>query len=392
MRYYIHLLIFVLIVCTTSCQTDIELCEQPVHPHLTKVTMNYDFSSYPYSHPDTVLILAERVINVKKYEMQEDVKSGLGSFLLGAPDLFADSLDQAHPDSLSSFQMSSGTYKLLTFSKNDKIFDYSNLDSIGNVEHSRWNFNSLGLNYRAYPATSDSVKKILGTWKDYNAYTDYVLTTPEMMAYDTLEIVKFHEGNNQLTFHPSPVTQHVMLSFDIRKVAASNAGALSFRIDSVKVDLAGVPAAYQLYTGWMDTHKTYKIASVMQMDGTDDFGTGDIHCSTAFDVTGIISGSQADIPSGPGILQVILYTTVRKDGQESLHRVQGKINLYHTLRDSGLLEYSDDESKVRQLAKSGTLAIATPLEIDGENILKVGSDDWGIDYWVPEGSEVIVEL
>ena len=87
-----------------------------------------------------------------------------------------------------------------------------------------------------------------------------------------------------------------------------------------------------------------------------------------------------------------MHTTNPADPAETLvKKLQGKINLYNTLRDARLIDYTDDMSFVRRTASHGVLNIKANLVIDGETIIENPDNDWGIDSWI-SCSDIVVDI
>ena len=85
----------------------------------------------------------------------------------------------------------------------------------------------------------------------------------------------------------------------------------------------------------------------------------------------------ADNPDAPG-------ETLRK-------KIQGKINLFNTLRQARLTDYTDDLSYVRRTADHGVLDIKAELVIDGETIIENSDNTGGIDNWMP-CDDIVVDI
>lgn len=391
----IHLLAatFCTLCILASCNPYIDLCYETEHPHHTEIQFQYIWND-TVTRPDSMYILAERIINSWKCGLKVSSINGTGHFFTGQLPSDSSSITD------NGFLIRRGTYKILTFNKDTTVFNYSNLDSASNSLEKQWNFQNFTLNYRAYNADDNTIKKILNNWSDNNAYSDFILPTATPMVYDSLELFKIETGNNNIArFNPIPITQNITLSFNIHKLFSTKLDGISFKVDSIKSEISGIPAKINLYTGLMDIRKTYKMVSGMKIkniaDSTekDSYTNDSLNCNINYDVTGIAWGNTDDIASGPGIMQVIIYTTISNNGILLHKKIQGKINLYHTLQKAALLKYTEDGNYARQTTKKGNITISTPLQLDGTQIIKASENtSWGIDNWIPAGSSDIIEI
>lgn len=389
--------LFAAIICIlcllNSCNPYVDLCYETEHPHHTEIQFQYNWTD-TVTKPDSMYILAERVINSWKCGLKVSSDNGTGHFFTGQLPSDSDSV------ATNGFLIRRGIYKILTFNKDTTVFNYSNLDSASNSLEKQWNFQEFTLNYRSYKMDDAVIKNILNNWSDNNAYSDFVLPTATPMVYDSLELFKIETGNNNIAkFTPIPITQNVTLSFNIHKIFSTKLDGVSFKVDSIKSEISGIPAKINLYTGLIDIRKTYKMVSNMNIlnatDSTakDSYANDSLHCSINYDVTGIAWGNTDDIASGPGIMQVIIYTTINNNGTLSYKKIQGKINLYHTLQNAAMLKYTEDGNHAQQTTKKGNINISTPLQLDGTQIIKASENtSWGIDKWIPTGSTDIIEI
>lgn len=341
-----------------SACTDEDLYDGKL-PLMADVQFNYQWTdTIDYSRPDSMIILGERIVNARR----------AGKEVSTAGD---------------SAKWYAGVWKMLTFNRDAKVFDYTQIDKgIADENSRRWDFNNFAIGYRSYKATDAEISQTLNNWTDNNDYADYVLTPTTPVVSDTVELFDLKQGEtNQVTFTPSPVTQNITLRFNLRKTtkAEDDVALTPFRVDSVKIDLGGVPSTINLYDGLMDVRKTYKLAAKMDfVNGADSFSNDSLALSTSFDVTGIAWPQSATETTGAGILQVVLYVTTDNYGKLSNQRIEGKINLYNTLRRARLLEYTYDGNHARQTTKKGVIDIYDTVVIDGAKII---GNNYGIDQW-----------
>ena len=87
-RLLLMLTLFCLLLAT-SC-TEVELCDEPDHPHRTGVKFNFDWtnarnSKVTHEEPDSMFIIAKRIIGTWKCEVEVSSQNGEGWYVWNAP-------------------------------------------------------------------------------------------------------------------------------------------------------------------------------------------------------------------------------------------------------------------------------------------------------------------
>jgi hypothetical protein len=211
------------------------------------------------------------------------------------------------------------------------------------------------------------------------------------------DIVKIDSGSsNKVTIMPIKLTQRVVMQFPLKKMITDST---QFRVDSMIIEMAGIPAVIYPYSNKMNVTKTYKMLSnatlTNAITGTssDKLANDSLLCRVSMDVSGIVYGPTENEVSGPGIMQVILFTTgIRSDGNTQHKIIEGKINLYNPLRKAHLLDYEYGTTFATQATKYAFININTTLTLDSNSILRNSDGDWGIGAWIPCGDKVIVPM
>lgn len=62
-------------------------------------------------------------------------------------------------------------------------------------------------------------------------------------------------------------------------------------------------------------------------------------------------------------------------------KIQGKINLYNTLKNSNLMDYTEDGNFAIRNGNKGVINIVADVTIDGEEIVLNKDNTGGIDEW-----------
>lgn len=87
-RFWLILALFTLL-SVVAC-TEVELCDEPEHPHRTGVKFAYDWSNarngkVTHDEPDSMFIIAKRIIGTWKCELKVGSQSGEGWYVWNAP-------------------------------------------------------------------------------------------------------------------------------------------------------------------------------------------------------------------------------------------------------------------------------------------------------------------
>ena len=67
------------------------------------------------------------------------------------------------------------------------------------------------------------------------------------------------------------------------------------------------------------------------------------------------------------------------------------INLFHTLTQTKLLEWDEEQAKYKQVCREAILDIGDILKIDQDRIVNGGSDNTGMDRWF-DGENIILDI
>lgn len=473
----------------TACTVDVDVCRDPIHPHSAEVTCRFVFDEVPDA-PDTMVVIANRVVNRRISAMKVSTVTGCGNFLVGElesaivgqkPDeegnlkpgddndgeldegdvpetdgessdvvggdensdseepvyesdclvenvirpvlyntreVFVDPedgdgigtdidvVDKANSDSDSgifeeevrnngenisdggdrnSFQLPVGTYRFLTFNMDSTELIYNDVKSFldGNVNI---DMGDLCVEYRVYSKDDPGLRGTIPDWQDYNPYAGYIQPDMRPLCVDTKDADLSYGQRLDFRFAPKGMSQNVDVYFDINK----KEGSTPFVIDSVIAEISGLPYRINLVNGDLDISRTNKMMFRMEIvDGSDnaisdDYGLMKARCHANIDVPGIVPGNSTEVNTGPGIMQVMIFVhTVNPNDPSSVlnKMIQGKINLYNTLRRARLTDYTDDMKRVHRTTNHGVLDIQANLIIDGETIIENPDNDRGIDSW-----------
>ena len=327
------------------------------------------------------------------------------------------------------FSLPVGTYKFLTISCDTTELDYTNVYKFLN-DNTGMVLQDVDVSYKTYGIRDKGYRGFRPGWEDNNNYgARYMQPDVYPLFYDTIAPRDLNLGETmRCHFTPNALTQNIDVYLTIKKKSENN----QFTIDSVQAELAGIPISLNLSTGYLDITKTAKLPFRMDryVDGQklevvkDSEGkivsSGDTHESTEIechgniDCTGIVYNADPEALSGPGIMQLAIYLTIEKkipiyqrdqngdlvlddNGQliiigyntmRSAKMIQGKINLFHTLREADLLDYLAGGRYVKKKVDHAVLRINADVELNADNISEESNE--GMDSWVSSGSKDII--
>ena len=361
--------VWVGLIALVACSTDVDLCPQTQHPHLTPVVFRYDWSQD--QRPDTMFVIANRVINTWKYSLAVDTKTEKGRFIHNednwevetpetpdepetpeapdepetpetpdepetpetpdepetpetpdepvAPEMASAPVTRADEEGgeteggvlLDEFPLRSGPYKFSTFVIDSTEIVYSDVDRFINSPANEMSFSEICLEYKTYEKTDPGLRGILADWDDYNPYALYIQPDITPVWFDSIPTTDIQGlARTDIRFTPRPLSQNIDLYFNITKIV----DVQPFVIDSVTAELGGIPIKINLSNGYIDITKTCKMMFKMELLNSsgevadDQLNNGSVKCHANINVTSIVHGVDNTVRTGPGIMQVIIHT------------------------------------------------------------------------------------
>lgn len=441
-------------VVFSSCTTDVDLCYNPEHPHQAKVKYEFNWGLYAkdIAADDSMYVIADRVINHWKAAMIVSPNDPVrGRFVFNGP-ATADENNQSKPETpgttpdtpadedveeelpgdgpvdggtlasprreiiastragngentpdsdkesaprpavpqtgtLTEFQIRPGDYKFIAFRVNKEEMIYDDVDAYLHDETGEKHLQDIYVIYKTYAKEDKQLRETLVDWQDYNPYAGYIQPDIKPVYYDTLPARRIETGSTMTCkFSPRPVTQHIDIYFNIKK---NMEGGVKFKITKVWMEMSGIPRRLNMANGYLDIQ--YPTAKVMTqaepLNDTNNKTVQRVH--GAIDVPSVVQNSNSDISTGPGILQVIIFTEA-EDG--SVKKIQGKINLYHTLRNAKLITVTEDGSHAIRNGSKGVLNIVADIEIKATDIIENKDNTGGIDEWKKCDDRIIIDI
>ncbi len=435
-----------------SCDTEVELCYDDIHPHLAKVEVIYDWGGDEGKHqrPDSMYVFAYRIIRAWECCYQttshdtEAIKkkgSNKGVYLLDSkpanyeewiksnvkaptptpePEPTPEPTPEPEPNpeptpepepapinrrdkgeeiSADSFLVKEGEYKFLTFDFEQDCpahkYSYNTLGAIASAIQS----NKLTVEYRTYKLEElrdGIIDKYGKDWFDFNPYSKYIHTEARPIFYyhtDELHNIKKDNAVNSVVMHPLCVTQDIVFDFDIKTI----------KVDSIKViaEISGIPEKMNLMTEELFTNKTYKMVfPVKNYTSTLDGDTKVMSYKGEISVMGLMANSDPKLVTGPGILQLAIYAYTHNEAGERKSKLYNVgVNLYNTIKKYKETHTPDRPCKdnpncniIHRYMLPAELKIESFMTIDYEEILDNSDDDATVDSWVIYNEKINVDL
>jgi hypothetical protein len=347
-------LLFAVAICSCMIQAfnscrDAGLETERLNTHRTGVQYVFNLSNVADGNkPDTMFVLANRIIGLWKSSMKVSTSDGKGIYLYNPQNMLWGNPDSVATaaDILSRFYLQSGDFKFLAFTYDADQLDYSGVDSF--MVNDEATTSELYVKYNLYnlkeldsllendtTPTRGGLRERYLSWTDRNLYKDskntYLLPEATPICRDVLNMQSLNDGNNKtLRFTPKRVTQKIDFSFEIGKTFDEKDDKTKFVITAAIAEISGVPVRLDLMTGYIDISETGKMMFHVDFD-EDSFSNKTVKCTASVDVPTIVPSSSDITMRGPGILQLVVFY-MDKNGKE--HKKQHKINLYNMITTS----------------------------------------------------------
>ncbi|MBP3789957.1 MAG: hypothetical protein J6I52_10115 [Prevotella sp.] len=372
-----------LMVC--ACQIDVDLCNEAEHPHGARLIYSFDWDKSNAFVPDSMTVLANRVVNMWKSGMSVNSSNGGGTYLFNAPLDYRPGTENSENRVLEPvtwqtgmYKVPVGEYKFIAFNMEAEELDYTHVYEY--FVHPEMPPAELNIVYRTYRQGDSGLHFIIPSWTDYNGYANYIQPSTHALYYDTIPTRKLAIGQiYDIKFSPKELTQKVDIYFNIKKVTSNQ----KFTVDSVFAEISGLPTKINLAAGSLDIERTSKM--MFPTDKIKDTEAGKkVACHAEIHVPGIVRSRMDNVYFGPGIMQVMIYCSAYSDetDRREVKKFQGKINLYNTLTANPSLQLNEEDRQTAKITKHTLkLNIKADMEIDGEKILESSDAASGLDAW-----------
>ena len=414
------------------------------------MTFDFDWSNvlddgYYHETPDTMLVIAKRIVGSWKCGMKVDADDGIGYYLTNAPipdepeptpeepdeeetdsipsddDIVVDPTDvePAEPSASADstfrgfgsrssrshgytraeaqpgvdtptdiFMIIPGLYKFITFNLDTTAYIYQDILQYLRTDDTKSTLQELCMEYKRYAYGDSALRGKCDFWKDFNLYGDgknYIQPDITPIYYDSIVNQRISQNSEKnLIFKPGLLTQNIDIRFKIRK----KVDVIPIVIDSVYADISGIPYRLNLSNDYFDIKQTCKMMFQNYLEDANgnritDTGTNtELYCHGNIDVLSVVNAHDSTTTKGPGIMQVVIFV-------KGYQPIRGMINLYHCIRRANLIDDVGDGIWARKRKNHGVLQIDSDLLID-ENLIITEDGDGGLDRWISLDEQEIV--
>ena len=382
-RYFLPLVVL-LVACTQT-----ELCEETEHPHRISTMFSFNWvnatsDEYVHTVPDTMNVLAKRIVGTWKCLIQLDSYKAEGYYLWNAP-------EELPEGKTTEFRLRSGIYKLLAFNRDDKEFIYTDIDNYIRTDDGDKQVSDLNIEYKRYSYDDPELRGTISYWKDYNNYggsANYIQPDITPIYYDSITPIRVDDQDlSNYVFKPNLLSQNIDVKFHIHK----KVDVVPFIIDSVYTEISGIPCRVNLANGYIDVTETCKMLYKNHFrDATgkrikDTNKNTELECHGTIDVLSVVNAPDEKVTYGPGILQVMIFVKNRS------MPIRGKVNLYYPIRRANLYELTEDGLHAIRHKRHGTIDIEANLIID-ENFLVTSDDESGFERWISTDETDVIDI
>ena len=410
-------LIMLCAVSLFSC-VKVDLCAEAEHPHTGNIKIVYHWPEDGNEHPDSMLVLANRIINTRRvgYITGKETSIG-GRYRFGKVYLN----EEVNAIDMYPLIVSAGEYQIFAFNhdvvdtehnghglKGGEDYRVEGLDEYSYEQ----NFTSvgirdIGISYIGRNLNDPHLNRYNKDWIEaFNDYAKYIATDIKPIY----RAINHHDEASQeytvsvrssditeVNLFPQKVTQDITISFPVytdEKVT----------IDSIVAEISGIPRKMMVYTGVIVADTTYKmlfpmkvdylntkeVALVVEEDGKkQEKMFVQTECVGEISVMGLLANQDPKHRTGAGILVLCIYSkTVNDIGEVKTKTQYAKINLYNTIRNANLLVKNEQGEIIQNPGTDPDKPCIKTLRIDDSQliltrnlILQTSDDDMLGDSW-----------
>ena len=372
---YIYLTLLCMIL---SCSTEVDICVDDSHLHLSEVELFYDLSDFSgitkEEFPDSMIIIAYRVINSWKCTYISPITEDFsyGRYLYNKPyeeDTSASEKQDEH------FFVKKGEYRFIAFNNliNNEVYE-DNVKyrwyEIPKVIDSVVTNKDIYVYYKSYNIKKELLEKYGRDWVDFNPYSTYISRKKAPMFFQYSDAYTIdNTKKNIINLNFKEITQEIEIRFSIEHDSVC--------IDSMVAEVSGIPCGMNLMTGKYDLSKTYKtLIDMKALNRPINKWNGVTEFSGSIEVMGLAANSSKRQNTGTGIMQLAIFThTLNNKGEKKRKVFHVGINMYNAINEYAAVIGKFDEKVI--------LDIQNVLSIKKDEILEnneYGStlDDWTV--------------
>lgn len=383
-----HLIItssVILILLITSC-AQVELNDKVNLSPYAGIKFEFDWGQY--EQPDSMILIMSRIINTRHYVQEislNDMPEIVPDDNEEIPVTRADATTQSNKEDADGkiidgkLQIKGGEYFMLAISKPGEGVELSHLDNFADD-------NTIGINdlnvsvqqreLNEIPELAGSNDKDYIKWMDFNPNYSYVMNiSPIYMA--SLKNVDIKTGSDlSIKFAPKMMTQKIKIPF---KVLIEE----GVEITNVIAEISGVVKEINAVSCTIDSTKTHRVIFKPQLLNAVN---NTLSYEGEINVLGLFPSRQPNFITGPGILQLAIYTQAQ--GKKRIFHTAK--NLYAEIREAKLLTYTGEGNKYQVAKENVTLSTDYKFKITVKQIVTDNED--GIDIWQENDNFIEGEL
>ena len=434
----------------TAC-AEVKLCDttEEDHPHVTWLSLSYNLANMndgaTLDRVDSMVVIAYRVVGQWRTLLKTNIE-GRGNFVSSSSLTTTNTTDTVSntttdqeavkaltdnttdsgtavvrpqpgvptANDTTAFCIKPGDYRFYSISYDTTEVDYRNffeyMVNVGEAAHTRPA--DLYAVYKQHEPNSPLLREKLIDWDDYNAYANYIQPDIAPVYFGKTEVMTMEkDAKNPIRVDITPANelQQVDVNFSIAKDVSTSL----FVVDSVWMDISGIPYRISIETGHLDisyTSKAMKKMTITNSSGSegDKWDNTLLKCSATLYTNGIVrpydsedgKGDAKDRIFGPGMLQAIIFThsneQIGTTGKLKGKRFQCMVNLYDALTASPSIISSDDGTYYSHYSKHCIINIDKAIGIDGKHITSSADNEGGVVNWQEwqrtSESDLIIEI
>lgn len=426
----------------TSCNTDVELCEEDFHPHWAMLAFQFDWENgeVPTNKPDSMMIIANRIINSWRTGFVIEVPSENGATIEEGDTFFGELIvnkpvqednndEEAIEPSQPSDEENPATEENEAENRDEESEEGEGNEIMEGEEGKEEESEELEEEETPAPPIPDKALKVKGgdyqfvaISHDYDACgiekLDSFQKDNSIRAKDLYVKYKTRDkgdkknesyGRSWIDYnsygqYTAPamkptyyafVGKETVLANDIHTIRLephqiTQEYTITFQIEKeygVKIDtivgiLSGIPERFGLTTQHVDVSRTNKMVFIPDANYDGSTTTTLLECSRTVNAIGLVHSKGPGYTQGPGILQLCIYTsTQNEEGQTKTKTIYAIINLYNKITSRRPLLAKSNGEYVIQNGKKFLIDIENILKIEKGEILEDANEDNSLDVW-----------
>ncbi|MBO5921176.1 MAG: hypothetical protein J6Q48_02170 [Bacteroidaceae bacterium] len=329
-------------LCIMSCTTEVDIVTGNSFQNLAEVELSYDLSNLSgieqEEMPDSLIVVAYRIINSWKSTYMAPFKDdpNNGRYIFNKP------YDTAESDGINrggesihapeEFLLKTGEYRFIAMNNiitnNITYTEYSNNHwfKTENLIDSAITNKEIMLYYSNYSINNEFVNKYGNAWSDFNPYSTYISNScsPILFCYSDVHTLD-NKAKNYVNLVFEKISQDIEIRFSVRHE--------SVVLEKIIAEISGIPCGINLLTKKLDLSKTYKTIFELEEIHTEKGADSDFtEFAGNINVIGLVSNNDKEAESGPGIMQLAIYThSINERGEKKSKIFHMGINLYNII-------------------------------------------------------------